>query len=401
MMDERDEELLQGRLDGTLTAAEAADLQRRLDDEPAVKARASDLQAIVRALDELEDGAPAPDVVPDVMARIKPRVVSFESRSAGRHSGGARMSKKVMIGLAAAAAVVLAVAVFSGFPPVDNAQGTIGAAKRYNGGQLSDQDVKLGDASAQEFLQSETFDRLMKDPNAVKLLSDPSFSNALGRDAIIRSALTDQNIAHAFADTSIAGALTSRSMLTALGDPKLVSQLTSLRLVTALGSSDVQSALAKTEIQGALTSTQVQGALARQDVSAAINAGLAALDARGALKGDIGQALKADLIMLLNNQAIASAVADLRIGAAITSPGVAHALVDPRVQTALGNANIVHAIGNTAVGAALADGRLGAAIANPAFGTALQNAGFVAALSSGRLGQALNAGLRVNGAGLR
>ena len=73
---------------------------------------------------------------------------------------------------------------------VDDAQGTIGAAKRYNAGQLGDQDVQVGDTSAQEFLQSDTFAALVKDPDAVKLLGDPGFAKLL----------TDANFARALGD---------------------------------------------------------------------------------------------------------------------------------------------------------------------------------------------------------
>ena len=89
------------------------------------------------------------------------------------------MSKKIMWGLAAAAAVVLGVFTLKGFPPVDGTQGTIGAAKRYDAEQMTDKDVTLGDTSTQNFLQSDTFAAIIQDPNTVKLLSDPGVSKAL------------------------------------------------------------------------------------------------------------------------------------------------------------------------------------------------------------------------------
>ena len=72
-----------------------------------------------------------------------------------------------MWGLAAAATITFAVFAMKGFPPAGyGTEGTIGAAKKYQAQQLADKDVVLGDAAVQEFLQSDTFDRLMKDPNA-------------------------------------------------------------------------------------------------------------------------------------------------------------------------------------------------------------------------------------------
>ena len=93
------------------------------------------------------------------------------------------MRTKVLWGLAAAAGIVLAVLAYTGFPPeTGGSEGAIGAAKRYQAGQIAASDVKLGDQAAQEFLQSDLFDKLMKDDAAsARLLSDPtSRSGGLG-----------------------------------------------------------------------------------------------------------------------------------------------------------------------------------------------------------------------------
>ena len=59
---------------------------------------------------------------------------------------------------------MLAVLAYTGFPPEPGgSEGAIGAAKRYQAGQIAASDVKLGDQAAQEFLQSDLFDKLMKD----------------------------------------------------------------------------------------------------------------------------------------------------------------------------------------------------------------------------------------------
>ena len=53
-------------------------------------------------------------------------------------------------------------------------EATIGAAKRYTAPQISATDVVLADTSAQQFIQSETFAALVKDPNSLRLLSNPA-----------------------------------------------------------------------------------------------------------------------------------------------------------------------------------------------------------------------------------
>ena len=85
------------------------------------------------------------------------------------------MRTKVLWGLAAAAAIVLAVLAYTGFPPdTGGSEGAIGAAKRYQAGQIAASDVKLGDQAAQEFLQSDLFDKLCG-RHARKAVERPDF----------------------------------------------------------------------------------------------------------------------------------------------------------------------------------------------------------------------------------
>ena len=129
---------------------------------------------ITRLLDELGPAEPPADFTAGVMARLansrssaKGRVVPFKK---GKEI---TMIRKVMWGLAAVATITLGVFLVKGFPPVGGGtEGTIGAAKQYQAQQLADKDVVLGDAAVQEFLQSDTFDRLIKDPNARNLIAD-------------------------------------------------------------------------------------------------------------------------------------------------------------------------------------------------------------------------------------
>src|SRR5947207_8129932 len=88
------------------------------------------------------------------------------NRNSGRPAhvagGGVIMGRKVMWGLAAAAAVVLAILAVRGFPAVGSGtEATVVPAQRAQTTQLASNDVVLGDADAQAFLQSDAFDRLM------------------------------------------------------------------------------------------------------------------------------------------------------------------------------------------------------------------------------------------------
>ena len=157
------------------------------------------------------------------------------------------MARKLMWGVAAVAALALAVFAVRGFPSIDNTQGAIGAAKRYNGGQLAPGDVKLGDATAQAFLQSDTFAKLLKDPAALKLLADPNVRRALA-DPEVATALTDEafraalknpefaaalgrygpqcpNCTRQFLDPQFYSALQDKAFVKALQDPQFIAAL--------------------------------------------------------------------------------------------------------------------------------------------------------------------------------
>jgi hypothetical protein len=154
--------------------------------EPAPDDRLSQL------MQELGPADPPAGLRRQVMARIAQhqatdRIISFNRREIA-------MTKKAMYGIAAAAALALGVFAVYGFPPVGRGtEGTIGAAKKYQAPQMASKDVVLGDAAAQEFLQSEVFDRIMKDPEARSLLSDAGVQAALKND-IIASALKDRGV---------------------------------------------------------------------------------------------------------------------------------------------------------------------------------------------------------------
>ena len=187
-----DEDLLQGRLDGTLSAEESARLDVRLTDSAALRLRAAQLAALAETLRSVKTSDPAPALGPRVMSQIHSRIESISGRTASiaaRQEAGmsqAGISKRVVWGLAAAAAVVLGVWLVKGLPDVDGpTAGTIGAAKRYAAPQISDADVKL-DASlqtVQAFLDSEAFGRVMNDPEAIALLGDPAVRASIGTRA--------------------------------------------------------------------------------------------------------------------------------------------------------------------------------------------------------------------------
>jgi hypothetical protein len=98
--------------------------------------------------------------------------------------------KWVFIGggvIAAAALVVM----FQNYPPQPkDAAGTIGAAQRYHEPQITGADVNVSQDALTTWIQSDTFDRIVKDPQARKLFTDAAVS-AMISDAALKLKLQE------------------------------------------------------------------------------------------------------------------------------------------------------------------------------------------------------------------
>jgi len=222
-------------------------------------------------------------------------------------SGGIAMniSKKAMWGLAAAAALILAVFVVRGFPVVDRGtEGAIGAAKKYQAAQMSANDVVTGDVSTQEFLQSETYDRLIKDPEAVAMLSNTELRNALQQKAF----------ADAVRNDAVRASLQNGLMVRIFSD-----------------------ALARTALEDAL-----QKNLSGAELAARLN-GNAALH----------PALKADLKNMLADANMRAALSNDAFHSSLANVGVRQALANAQMSAALSNRNFVAALGHQGFSSAL------------------------------------------------
>ena len=87
-------------------------------------------------LNELKDADPtAPGLVRNVMTIIRTTSTPWQCT---RTTGVTRMAKKVLLGLAAAAAVLIGVFATIGWPPtMPGTEGAIGAAKRHQAQQMT------------------------------------------------------------------------------------------------------------------------------------------------------------------------------------------------------------------------------------------------------------------------
>jgi hypothetical protein len=195
------EALLQGAVDGTLTPEERDALRQLLAHDADARERVGELgrlNALLAALGPAE--APA-DLVDHVLARVSPNAAAKQPvrpfvRPIPKREG-VLVNKKLIFGLAAAAAVILAVITYTSYPPAtEGTEATIGAAQRAQTPQIASKDVGLGDTSAQDVLQSDTWDAIMKDEDLRSSLQDADVRRML-EDADLRQALENGDVRHA------------------------------------------------------------------------------------------------------------------------------------------------------------------------------------------------------------
>jgi hypothetical protein len=266
MIGPEDDELLHRALDGALSAEEAKGLQIRLAAEPALAARAEELGRVGAMVNELGGEAPPSGFSDRVMAEVAsashPRTAwhwrlaslpgtigrqlfpwsahrseqgdhfSDSFRRAGMAGGGVIVAKKVLWGVAGLAVVViLAVVYFNGRTVDQGAQGAIGAADRYRGAQPSSVDAKTG--SAEAFLQSDTFDKIIKNKDVRNLLGDADICALLADDAV-QTALKDEGTLMALQDVEVQAALKAPGAQMFLNDKNAAAMLVADQEVAAL-----------------------------------------------------------------------------------------------------------------------------------------------------------------------
>jgi hypothetical protein len=254
-------------------------------------------------LDTLGPAEPSADLVANIMQQVKatsPAPAASRAMPGHRDNltdGGTGMGKKVMWGLAAAAALTLIVMKFTGFPPMgDGTEGTVGAAKRYQAPQMAPGDVAVAPDDVQTFLQSDTFDRLIKDENTRQMLSNSSFRGAL-------------------ANAEFRSALATPEMLKALSNPELRQALATPQMRQALATPEMRQALASAELRQALATPEMRQALASQAFARALS--------------------DSSLAQAMSSPQMAAALASPAFRAALSNPGFAHALATPQMAQAL------------------------------------------------------------------
>jgi hypothetical protein len=341
------DELLQKEIDGELAAAEAEELRRLLEEHPGLRTAAERVRAAAQALSATPTLEPPPGIPTRVMRAVAAGPVPpqplgafwhqlFESPAVIRtmrtpvREGGPMPSRKIVLAVAGLIALVaIGYFVIKGVPPVEQGTGaTIGAAKRYQAPQIKEGDVQVTDAEVQQFLQSDTFDRLMKDDAVRKVLASPAH----------RMALAEAHGAFAVSDIRTA--------------------LTSSELCSALENDGFRNALARSEVRNAIAAAAARGPLTKASLDADLRkAGVADVDVRGRL-------------------------------ANIFSAAQAAALARPVALNALGHSAFQELLARPGAAAAFSRPEFANAVADKAFFAALQSPAYDAAMRAGAWGGA-------------
>ena len=128
------------------------------------------------------------------------------------------MAKKVLIGVIGIAAAGLLVAYVFGFPPASHTEGTIGAAQRYQAEQIKSSDVKVSNPELQAFMQTDVFDKLIHDKQAVAALANPEVAAALANPAF-QASLASPEFMAALANPQVQIYLSNPQVAQALASP--------------------------------------------------------------------------------------------------------------------------------------------------------------------------------------
>ena len=231
MSDEQDDVALDAFEQRALRALAAAE---RLD-PPAVLA-AGVMQAVRER--SLQDARP----------RERARVLGDRSPdfwSPGRRlprNGIGTASRRLMLGIAAAAVLAIAVFAVKGFPPVGpGSEATVGAARKHptEPAAAKAKDVAPQNPEIQRVLQSDSFRKLVSNPEMLAILSSKDFQKAIASpevQAFLAQAANDPSVAQAL--EAELGAVQDAGLQKLLADPAFTKALGDRAFLDGISSAD-------------------------------------------------------------------------------------------------------------------------------------------------------------------
>jgi hypothetical protein len=299
-MDPRQQQLMFAVLDGEGTPDEIRELERLVGGDLEARAEYEAFRNLFTKLQSISTLDPPPG--------LAERVQHFRPSAKGRTM--TRNKRTLLIGIAtAAAAVVIAGYFFVDFPAGrQNVSGTVVPAQRYRAEQIKAADVKLGDPAIAQLMQSESFERIIKDPKLRTLALDPGFQ-ALARDPQALSAMMRNVDAFVtLAKSSSAMDVLARSAATA-SQARAAATATQARVDAAATNARVDAAATNARVDAAATNARVDAAAIQAMSVDAMNSLSRIAEARPAL------ALAPEAVQILATSSAAVQVLAQRVDA--------------------------------------------------------------------------------------
>ena len=363
-----------------------------------------------KTLDALTPAEPPADLAPAIMRQVSASAGRFSAWRKWRRAARARqltnfftrqrvyrhvrgrvvpkggvMGKKLLWSVAGVAAVLVISFTMFGFPQVGpGTEGTSGGAQRYVGKQLSAKDVQVADTDVQRFIQSDTFDRLMRNDVTrkalVKAFSDPVLAAALQNKKLI-TALQDEEVRETLSNPQVLKALSNPDFRKYFADPDLADALAGEdEIFASLATLELQKAIKNKHLLDAMQLTDVEELLSNEAMASLLKKPLIAemlADERAAdLFAELGKSLKNKaVITALLDPSFEAALNDTVIEAALTKgvgyqvamqepgvaaafakyPGIKGGFMDLAFFTALSDDDIRNALEDDGIRAAMLD----------------------------------------------
>src|SRR5258708_7764541 len=218
MTERRHLELMHAVLDGEASLDEARELDRILASDPVARSHFGELRALFEHLSRVPKVHPPEGLVHSILTGAQPfwqspvsRLQShpFRGREAARPTSGDTImsqqpkngnvtKRNIWIGLGLTAAGVILVGHYAFEIPSgsQDATGTISPAQRYRAPQIQSKDVKLGDQTVAQAMQTDVYQRLAKDAEFRALAQSAAFQ-ALAQNPAALAALAQNSQAFA------------------------------------------------------------------------------------------------------------------------------------------------------------------------------------------------------------
>ena len=233
-------------LAGEASPEEQAALDRMVAADPAVRAMMESRGRLFSALRRVRAAEPPADLRDSILDAVRKAAVTTAQRAgrttrAEEEANGeefdvpeglwARLfnpnrrrsqmsNKKWILGAAAGVAVVVAFLAMRNPNQGTNAQGTIGAANRYQSEQISGKDVALDNQQVANFIQSDTFRKLAANPAFREAAKSDAFGRVVASDAL-RDASAKYDLAKVLDNAHVADLLRTDVFAKAMTDARI------------------------------------------------------------------------------------------------------------------------------------------------------------------------------------